>query len=295
MAQKITLLELRKTIQTIIKEALEEEPNKDEKRAERAALKKEKGMLSPEKKKEMASWIMRQWFGEKNKGKPWFSEKVTVDNVLDFISNKENKFPYTPYQLENFFKSLTGKKGLQTSMAQLRASDFGEDEAAEGEPEKEPKKRENEFGEKTWEDVSAVTGLTLMGSKVVADRAKEKFVQRYDPEEDSMQDPEEHEERVENAAEKYVALLKASNYDIDAFLDALKKALAPTPFEEPSSAELAAIAILMDILEEPDGEEKAIRLIKKDYAKDNNVLSSFQNTVAKMYTQSRVGRPKKEG
>lgn len=61
-------------------------------------------LLNRKEKEDMVAWIMRQYFSDNQKNSFWFNDKVTSENVLEFIHNKSNDFPHTLYAVIEQFK-----------------------------------------------------------------------------------------------------------------------------------------------------------------------------------------------
>jgi len=116
---------------------------------------------------EVASWLMRQYFAEKNKNNFWYNPTVTKETVLHYISNRANEFPHT---LSAVIEQHKLNKSLQTILSTYQYTDDLESEAPI-----------NMVGESTLKDIGAVVGNVspTMVNKLT-DKALGKYKRVYD-------------------------------------------------------------------------------------------------------------------
>lgn len=123
MAKKhLNIDELKNTIIKMVKEEVE-------------VLAKEQSLFGTEKendevnpyfdkvrdKEGFVDWIMSYYFKPANKNKPWFSDTVNKDNVLQFLSKTKSNFPLSPRELvDDWFL----KRSLKQSMSNIKDKDL---------------------------------------------------------------------------------------------------------------------------------------------------------------------------
>lgn len=60
------------------------------------------GRLSKREKSDLSEWLVRQYFSSEESN--WYNPEVNTNNVLEYVSNYENNFPYTPRNIVALFK-----------------------------------------------------------------------------------------------------------------------------------------------------------------------------------------------
>lgn len=65
---------------------------------------------------DLKSWLMRAYFNpSKHLKEKYYSPEVSKDNIFEFISNRDNKFPQTPESIISLWSILPGlRKGLNS-------------------------------------------------------------------------------------------------------------------------------------------------------------------------------------
>lgn len=116
---------------------------------------------------EIASWLMRQYFAEKNKNNFWYNPTVTKETVLHYISKRTNEFPHT---LSAVIEQHKLNKSLRSILGTYQYTDDLENEAPI-----------NMVGESTLKDIGAVVGNVspTMVNKLT-DKALGKYKRVYD-------------------------------------------------------------------------------------------------------------------
>lgn len=143
---------------------IEKEEYKEERTSYEVAIK----YLREEHLSELSSWVMRQYFSEKNKNDFWYSQEPTEENVLKFINDERNLFPHTLNAVVEQFK--LNKSLRQTLNLMVDSS------------EKEPEESGvNMVGEVTLKDIGALVGNVspTMVNKLT-DKALEKTKRIFD-------------------------------------------------------------------------------------------------------------------
>ena len=253
-------------------------------------------------------WVLRHY------GK-YLPGTLAPEQVEGWMEDKENAkvLPLTPTQLHAMYR-LKGQ--LQKS---FRSPGVNMELDRAFPPAKVPASGETRNrikGELEYEDMASSLG----GSAETARKAVERAVAKVSnfamktregkyTEKDFYIDPEDFGIVVEEAAEKYVKLLKASleiargdvesldGFSVEDFFDGLNEFVlkaASIPLEEITDAERVAVQLLADLVENGQ-EDEAERLLMKDLLSPNdNVIKTFQNVVARIVFPETRGRPKKQ-
>lgn len=292
----VNMSELRSKIQKMIKE----EKAMLVKEAKPEAFQKLFNRLEPKEKLGIAKWI-------KSKYAKYIPPTVKETEVLDFLAKNPGKLPISPVELISMYKAMPMlKRGLD------RLSD--EDIEATGAALQTPDRTgvaPYEKGETTLAGIAGkLGGVSAVAIKKIEDAAKEKLrklgpaaalaISNTDP--DKLADiaaefEDKFDEVADQAAEKYISLLKASKGDVDKFLQALKSVGIVASDGEIAllkDAELIAIGRLAELVQE-GGEEKAKQLLIRDINRPegDNIVKTFQNTIAKIFNPPGKRGPKK--
>lgn len=288
---KVKITELKKIISGMVKEELN------------LLLKEEKENqvfnAIPEKdKSEFISWLMRYWFNpSKNSRKPWWpSFEITPDNILEFLSDLNNRFPLSPKQLvDDWF--------IKTSLAKKVSGKTGKEldslaKQAEEEAEKE-KTRKYVSGEETLKDIGQELGLTAAMINKLEQTGIEKIAKMVGAKNILDMDEDELDEILEKIDEiryemsfEFAKRLKGSNGDVRGFVESLVKdgILTPVDVRLMQPREIEMLMFLMN-----KDEEEIAEYLRGDAVKDDNKIKSFQSAVSKkVHLSSKRGRPRKE-
>lgn len=283
ITKKISLNELRTRIAKIVREEIH------------TALKED---ISPHlqhvrDKSKLVGWIMRQYFNPgKHVDKVWYDASVDLGNVLQYVSDPKNNFPFTPKELADLWKL---KKSLGASL-ELVAKDFGEFP----EDEEDEDKTTYQTGEVTLKDIGKeLGGLTPTMINKLATSGSEKIkklthgVAPWDMNEEQWGDLlKTIKEARRDVAKIYAENLKSYGGDVKAFLESLVKAhiLTPSDLKLVSDQEFEGLALLSQ-----KSTDQIINVILHDIERDNNVFKSYQSAVSKkVFPPGKRGRPKKK-
>jgi len=249
------------------------------------------GNMRPADRKAMTAWIMRYFFSPKKKEQPWFSKKVTADNVLAFISNPKSNFPMTPREVADDWRI---KKSLKTDLARVTDADissFEKNEPEEG--------GTYASGEKSLKDIgSALGGLSAPMIQNIERSGLEKLRKTLGGKNPMSMDEDEldallkqvEETRAATATE-FATELKAAGGDVKKFIAGLvkKNVLTPNDVQMMQPRELEMLVYLMD-----KPVNQVADYLRGDAKKSENRMKSFQSAVArKLSPVGQRGRPRK--
>ncbi len=232
------------------------------------------------------TWIMNSWFNpEKHSGKVWFNAMVTPEMILGFITENP-KFPYTPNQLADMWKTMPHiRRGLTSASAD---SDIEAVEVTIGTTYKK--------GEQTLSSIGLELGdVSATMVKKIGDTAEEK-VKRFYTElaSDSCIEEENALKLLDDArlhaAVEWATLLKNSEGNINAFFGFLVKAQILSIHEVGllNPNEIDAILMLYQMEQEVIEE-----ILIEDIEEDDNIFKTFQNAVSKrIFPGGKRGRPR---
>jgi hypothetical protein len=276
---------LYKTLSKIIKEEL-------------SALKEQEIHSAIERlgsrKKDLAAWLMRQYFSNDQKGSAWYDSSVTKDNVLKYISVPSNNFPLSPTQVSDFFRNM---KSLQKKMSSREVSaDLDDITLDDADDDTSLPGVKYNTGDVTLKDIGAqVGGVTAaMINKIEGDglgKLQSLLGGKHPRDLDADDERELNRKFAEaesNASERYADMLVASNGNIGKFLMSLVKShiLSNNEAEQITDNEIEA---LMTLAKMP--KERIKQILSKDLnSPRGNVIKTFQS----MYSKT-IFPPKKRG
>lgn len=233
-------------------------------------------------RKEMADWIVRQWFSPKYEGKPWYRPGVTSQNVFDVIFDPDSRFPYEKNQLLDMFEVMQSEKG------KLGAGGLDKPKVAKVGP--PPKVDRVKGGDESLKGIAAQLGVSHQAVDQIWDRASEKFRKMTTgkrPDEMHPVDADAFNTDVDTArrdiAKRFADVLSTSGGSVSTFLLGLRNAklLDQRQVKEMSDVELRS---WMELAGKPP--EVVEEMLLADIEDDNNLFKAFQTAVAKTYAVS---------
>lgn len=242
--------------------------------------------MRPADRNAMVKWIMRYYFTPAKKDQPWWSNKITPENVLAFISHPKSGFPLTPREMVDDWGI---KKSLKTDLPQITDQEI--DAFEKNEP-------VNNSGEKTLKDIGDALGVTIPMARNIEMAGLEKLKKLLGGKNALSMDEDELDDLMANVEEarqkvsvEFAAALKAAGGDIKQFLKGLvaKNIITPVDVKLLKQNEIEMLLFLMD-----KPEDQIALYLRGDAKKPENKIKTFQAAVARALTPVRPrGRPKK--
>lgn len=248
-------------------------------------------------KKKLSAWLMRQYFDPaQHVNSPWYSKRVTSDNVLLYVSDPSNKFPLTPVEIADMFKCIQSfKTSLKKSEKELGPN------LGVAEPEKPAKQTAKyQTGEVTLVNVGkALGGLTPTMINKLSTSGMDK-IRRLSNGIPIRDLPDEQADQLDKfimdcrieAAIEYASLLKASEGNIEKFMTSLVKSRLVTTVDLktlPANEKLEIVKLYAK------DQGDVVTHLLRDISQDANVYKSYQCAVSrKAFPERKPGRPKKD-
>lgn len=297
--QKLNIDELKKTIVKMVKEEVE---GLTKEQSLFGGSREESDDINPyfdkiRDKEGFLDWIMSYYFKPANKNKPWFSDTVNRDNVLQFLSKTKSNFPLSPRELvDDWFL----KRSLKSSMAGIKDKDLEAASATEKDT------ADYHKGATPLKSVASDLDVTVAAAQKIEVEALQKLVAAMNTGAGLNLDSDEKADaffkkvdavRVKMAQE-FTKSIMASRGDIRVLLDDLKSKGIITPkFEKVlTPQEIETLVYLGTSNKEPEEIEEFILIDADPDEGDDNLLKLFQMAVAKKVFAGVSGkRPGQEG
>jgi len=239
--------------------------------------------------KEMAAWIIRQWFNpEKHGDKPWYDPSVNVDNVLSFVSHSKY-FPMSPIQLLDMWSVMPS---IRHGLKMLTKENF---EALEEALEDDKKTAKYKKGEESLSMIGKACGgitapmiqrLERSGTEKIFELSGGKNYMDLDPEDAEEMNSKILDARM-TAAARYADLLK-SHDDIDSLFQYLiqNQTMTAIDLKLITQRERDTLGILSSY-----NKDTIVEFLLVDISRDANVIKTYQSLVAQTIFPRRRGRP----
>lgn len=234
----------------------------------------------------LRAWLMRAYFNPtKHQGEPYFSSKVSKENVLEYISGSRNKFPQTPSSIVGLWNMLPSlRSGLRF--------------VSDDDP-KEEKERINTKGERTLNDIGDSINVTATMVNKISDAAVTKLsamLQAITSENNWLAD--EAKNKIDNAflaaAEAFADATKESRTPNEILSRVVSAGFLSAADAVLDEAEQEGFSAILEFAEAGASQADIEDVYLEDLKKQIGVFNTLQMAVARqVFPPPKLGRPRK--